>query len=123
MAKSVTPKPVVVKTICSMCGLDWDAHGDSPTTEDCIRLLKAEIDKKPSGCTHYHYDWWYRYGWTPNTTPYVYPQITWTSGANTGTTAIYQSNSLSNTLNDGHSVTVNYSTPAISSATLSSTSV
>jgi hypothetical protein len=45
------PEPVAVETICSVCGLDWDAHGADPTTDDCIRLLKeelaAEIARKP----------------------------------------------------------------------------
>lgn len=42
-----TPKPVVVTTICSLCGLDWERHGAEPTTEDCIRLLKAELASRP----------------------------------------------------------------------------
>lgn len=42
------PKPVVVTTICSECGLPWEAHGDEPTTGDCIRLLKIELAKRPS---------------------------------------------------------------------------
>lgn len=39
------PQPVVVRTVCSECGLDWDGHGDKPTFADCIRLLKAEVAK------------------------------------------------------------------------------
>lgn len=56
------PKPVVVTTICSECDRDWDAHGDNPTASDCIRLLKAEIAKRPT--------------WTQ---PVVYPYVfqTW----------------------------------------------
>ncbi len=42
------PKPVVVETICSECGLDWEPHGENPTTSDCIRLLKAELAKPRS---------------------------------------------------------------------------
>ncbi len=42
------PQPVVVTTICSECGLAWEAHGDKPTTSDCIRLLKAELAKRPT---------------------------------------------------------------------------
>ena len=49
--KRSKPAPVAVETICSVCGLDWDAHGDAPTTDDCIRLLKEalaeEIKRKP----------------------------------------------------------------------------
>lgn len=47
MSKHPTPTPVVTATVCSMCGLDWERHGADPTTEDCIRLLKAEIAHKP----------------------------------------------------------------------------
>lgn len=112
MPKSITPKPVVVKTICSMCDLDWEDHGDNPTTEDCIRLLKAEVAKKSSGCTHYHYPWYWQY-------QQIYPSVI-TSG--TTWQSNYNTNNLSNTLDDGHAYTVNYATPAISSATLSSTS-
>lgn len=43
MAKPTKPEPVVIQTICSMCQLDWAAHGEDPTTEDCIRLLKVEL--------------------------------------------------------------------------------
>lgn len=35
------PKPVVVSTVCSECGLPWEDHGDTPTLADCVRLLKA----------------------------------------------------------------------------------
>lgn len=37
------PEPVITHTLCSECGLDWALHGDDPTTDDCIRLLKAEL--------------------------------------------------------------------------------
>lgn len=30
-----------------MCGLDWRQHGESPTTEDCVRLLRAELARRP----------------------------------------------------------------------------
>lgn len=43
MAKSLTPQPVIVTTICSLCDEPWEAHGDAPTTQDCIRLLKAKL--------------------------------------------------------------------------------
>lgn len=45
--KNPVPAPVVVTTVCSMCGLDWERHGADPTTEDCIRLLKAELARRP----------------------------------------------------------------------------
>src|SRR5512146_1474932 len=45
--KAATPEPVAVTTICSVCGLPWLDHGKTPTTEDCIRLLKAELAKRP----------------------------------------------------------------------------
>lgn len=41
------PQPVPVTTVCSMCGLGWELHGKTPTTEDCIRLLKIELAKRP----------------------------------------------------------------------------
>jgi hypothetical protein len=41
--KATKPEPVSVTTVCSECGLNWDLHGDDPTTDDCIRILKAEL--------------------------------------------------------------------------------
>ena len=29
-----------------MCGLPWNDHGRDPNTDDCIRLLKAELAKR-----------------------------------------------------------------------------
>lgn len=43
----IKPQPVVVKVLCSLCDLDWTLHGDKPTTEDCIRLLKQELSRRP----------------------------------------------------------------------------
>ncbi len=40
------PKPVPVTTVCDLCGLAWALHGNEPTTDDCIRLLKVEVAKK-----------------------------------------------------------------------------
>ena len=40
------PQPVVVETVCSECGLDWDLHGDKPTLVDCIRLLRDELARR-----------------------------------------------------------------------------
>lgn len=42
------PKPVAVTTVCSVCGLGWELHGEDPTTDDCIRLLKAELASRPA---------------------------------------------------------------------------
>jgi hypothetical protein len=52
MSKQVKPEPVVVTTICSMCSLPWEQHGADPTTEDCIRLLKLELAKRPAVVTY-----------------------------------------------------------------------
>lgn len=37
------PQPISVETVCSECGLMWVLHGSDPTTDDCVRLLKAEL--------------------------------------------------------------------------------
>ncbi len=97
--KPTTPKPVVVTTICSECGLAWEAHGDKPTTSDCIRLLKAELAKRPTPITI--------------TYPYVQPvypsypwyQYTWTNGV--------QSTGNITPINCAATNTANYQTPAI----------
>lgn len=62
------PQPVVVTTICSECGLAWEAHGDKPSTSDCIRLLKAELARRPTVITYPTYPW--HMGWQGNTLPY-----------------------------------------------------
>lgn len=41
MARKPTPK--VVSEVCSLCGLDWQLHGENPTTETCIGLLLDEV--------------------------------------------------------------------------------
>ena len=45
--KALKPEPVAVETVCSVCGLDWGSHGENPTAEDCIRLLKVEAERPP----------------------------------------------------------------------------
>lgn len=40
-----SPKPIVTKTVCSLCGLDWEKHPDNASALDCIALLKAEVAK------------------------------------------------------------------------------
>jgi len=42
------PSPKHVKTVCAVCGRDWRAHGANPTTDDCIRLLKADLSRVES---------------------------------------------------------------------------
>ena len=71
--KTQKPHPVAINTICSMCDLNWDDHGDDATTEDCIRLLKAEVAKKG------YWNYW------PNvyTPTYIQPYPTVTSVGNT----------------------------------------
>ena len=43
------PKPVPTRVVCSVCGLDWERHGEKPGYEICIKLLKADLAKKPTG--------------------------------------------------------------------------
>lgn len=44
MAKpAAVPKPKIVSQVCSVCGLDWELHGEEPTTETCVKLLLDEI--------------------------------------------------------------------------------
>lgn len=43
MAMNLKPHPIVVSQVCSLCGLDWPRHGDSPTGKTCIDLLKADL--------------------------------------------------------------------------------
>lgn len=38
-----TPKPKTLKVVCDVCGLDWAAHGEKPTLEKCVELLRAEL--------------------------------------------------------------------------------
>jgi hypothetical protein len=42
------PQPVPKQLVCDLCDLPWEGHGDKPTKDDCIRLLKAELRKRPS---------------------------------------------------------------------------
>lgn len=44
------PRKKVITVVCGECGQDWKAHGNKPTLEDCVRLLKkalAEANRKP----------------------------------------------------------------------------
>lgn len=57
------PTPKVVRVVCELCDEEWGAHGESPTTLDCIRLLKLKRQ------------WtWYPYVNTGGA--YVYPYTT-----------------------------------------------
>ena len=51
--KTLKPEPVAVSTICSVCGLSWIEHGEDPTTDDCIRLLKAAATKAVAPIPYY----------------------------------------------------------------------
>jgi hypothetical protein len=46
------PKPKTVKVVCDMCGIEWAAHKlkptHEPTLEECVRVLKAELAKRPT---------------------------------------------------------------------------
>lgn len=40
------PQPIPKSVICDQCGLDWGLHKKATLTE-CVRLLKAELVKRP----------------------------------------------------------------------------
>lgn len=42
------PKPVPTGVVCSKCGLKWDDHGENPTLETCIVLLRRELMRRPA---------------------------------------------------------------------------
>ena len=105
--KPTTPKPVVVTTICSECGLAWESHGDKPTTSDCIRLLKSELVKRPAPMVITY----------PTYPAYPWYQWSYTQGISNTIPCTTTYNTCDNTLNDGHTITVNTMTPQISSTT------
>jgi hypothetical protein len=74
--KPQKPHAIVVQTICSLCGLDWVDHGEDPTAEDCIRLLKAEVARKSAFPVY-----WY----PPYQVPWVSP---WWYSTSVGTTTL-----------------------------------
>lgn len=41
------PEPIHKHIVCSACGMNWEAHGEKPTLEKCVELLKAELVKRP----------------------------------------------------------------------------
>lgn len=48
------PTPVSKWIVCSVCDLDWNAHGPNPTLMNCISLLKARNVTQPYP---WHYQW------------------------------------------------------------------
>lgn len=40
---SKRPQAKVVKEVCTLCGLDWQLHGNDPTSDKCVELLLSEI--------------------------------------------------------------------------------
>lgn len=46
-----TPKPIVVRVVCSLCGMPWGDHkldGNSEITPvECVRLLKRYVPQDP----------------------------------------------------------------------------
>lgn len=64
MARSMKPQPVVVQTVCSLCDLPWEDHGDEPSALDCIRLLKER--PATTVCPGPHYPW--TWTWTHDQT-------------------------------------------------------
>jgi hypothetical protein len=90
-ASRPTPKHVV--TICSVCELPWEDHGDDPTLETCVRLLAQELKKRQAPTWVYPISGWWCYscrqwvygyhtcfGVQPWTVKYG-SNGTWTSGA------------------------------------------
>jgi hypothetical protein len=78
----VKPNPVVITTICSDCGLDWDDHGENPTSAVCIRLLKEALARKPTTVTTI-YPWVQPWPQVPYVQPgRIYPSTTF--GGSTG---------------------------------------
>ncbi len=43
--KITAPQPVIVTTNCRKCGGPWVAHGQVPTADDCIRVLRDRCDE------------------------------------------------------------------------------
>lgn len=68
-ARKRTPKPapVVVTTICSICGENWSMHQEvdgEVSTLECVRLLKAKLAARP----YFTYPSYYSTPWQWSTT-------------------------------------------------------
>jgi hypothetical protein len=88
-----TPKPVPVSQVCSECGLDWGLHGEKPTLDDCVRLLRAELATRPlwNNWPPYYVPYPQPYPQVPWTVPYPItysPTTTWGTGGIQGTTNV-----------------------------------
>jgi len=42
------PEPVAERVVCSLCGLNWDLHPKDASAEDCVRLLRSELARRPT---------------------------------------------------------------------------
>lgn len=75
------PEPIVVETVCSLCDQPWEDHGETPTTADCIRLLKQQLALRPAPTIAWHdYPWTNRIAELPQQQQtWIYPS-TYTSG-------------------------------------------
>lgn len=88
------PEPKHVVTVCSVCELPWEDHGEDPTLETCVGLLAAELKKpRPSGNTFI-----YGYGHTcarcgqyVNGNHTCYPHWTYTVGNTNSLKARFES--------------------------------
>lgn len=96
--RSPKPAPVVVTTVCSICGEDWLQHQEvdgEVSTLECVRLLKAKLAAQPTVIFQRTYP-------TVITTPYAPAPIittpwtpTWTCGGSlvdNGSSATYVQN-------------------------------
>jgi hypothetical protein len=84
----MTPTPVTVYQECDLCGMDWAEHGENPTTDDCIALLKMALVLKSPVCLRPHYPvpvytpspWWQ----SMINTPWYVSSQSWGNGNSSG---------------------------------------
>jgi hypothetical protein len=113
MAKSkmTTPQPIAVTTICSVCGLNWELHGEDPTTDDCIQLLKAALASKstyaPIIIKEYVRPYVQPYA-SPYVQPYVLPYVPTVPFPHS---PIWCNTSHNNTINCQSDQPISYNTP------------
>lgn len=106
-ARTPKPVPVVVTTICSLCDLPWEDHGEDPTTSDCIRLLKAKVVAQSQTPFIIYKDRW-PVQW-PNTYYSNTPQWTYTMQSDS---AVAQIDAFGRTLGSANATNViEFSTP------------